>query len=162
MNSQRPAGHNRSGSGAVILIDRRAHLAQLAVQALLGATAFVTLSWVPLAAAAVLFGISAAAWPRGAIVLRVWDRFAAQRGQQWLDDGRPPRISTALAAVNFAGIAATIAIGLDTAAIWAGLLVMCGALAAEVVVGACVPCELIVWAARRGWLRYSTPIGDTT
>lgn len=151
-----------AGSTGVVLIDRRGHLAQLATQAFLGTVAFVAQSWIPLALAAIVFGISAVAWPRGAIVLRVWDRLATGRGARWLDDGRPPRISTAIAAVNFAGIAATVAFGLDTALLWAGLLAMCSALVAEVVVGACVPCELIVWAARRGWLRYRTPIGETT
>ncbi len=143
------------------LIDRRGHLAQLAVQALLGAAAFVTMSWVPLAFAAVVLGISAAIWPSGALILRLWDRLAAGSGQRWLDDGRPARVSTGLAALNFAGIAAAIALDMDTMAMWAGLLLVCGALAAEVVVGACVPCELVVWAARRGWLRYRSPIGET-
>jgi hypothetical protein len=144
------------------LIDRRGHLAQLAVQAVLGTAAFVTLSWVPLAAAAVLFGVSAVLWPRGAVVLRLWDHLASRRGARWLDDGRPTRISTALAAVNFAGLAIAVALGMDTSLMWIAVLVLSAALVAEVIIGACVPCELIVFAARRGWLRFRTPIGDTT
>lgn len=145
----------------VVLIDRRGHLAQLAAQAALGAAAFVTQSWIPLGIAAVVFGVSAVVWPNGAVVIRLWDRLAEGKGVRWLDDSRPPRLSTAVAAVNFAGIAVAVALGLDTALLWAGLLIMCGALVAEVVVGACIPCELVVWAAKRGWLRYRTPIGDT-
>lgn len=161
MTRQRARSERTSSKANVVLIDRRGHLVQLATQALLGALAFVTLSWIPLAVAAIVFGLSAVLWPRGAVVLRAWDWFAARRGARWLDDGRPARLSTGLAAVNFAGIAATVAFGMDTALLWGGLLVLCAALAAEVVVGACVPCELVVRAARRGWLRYRTPIGDT-
>lgn len=145
----------------VMLIDRRGHLAQLATQAVLGAAAFVTQSWIPLGIAAVVFGVSAVLWPNGAVVIRLWERMAEGKGVRWLDASRPPRLSTAVAAVNFAGIAVTVALGMDTVLLWAGLLVMCAALVAEVVVGACIPCELVVWAARRGWLRYVTPIGDT-
>ena len=118
------------------------------------------MSWLPLALATVVFAISALAWPRGALVLRLWEWATA--GPRWLDDGRPARISTAIAAATFAGITASVAVGFDTPIMWAAVLIMCGALAAEVVVGTCVPCELIVCAARRGWLRYRTPIGDTT
>jgi hypothetical protein len=122
----------------------------------------VTLSWVPLAVAAVLFGVSAVLWPRGAVELRLWDRLAKQRGARWLDDGRPARISTALAAANFAGLAIGVALGMDTSLMRVAVLVLCGTLVAEVVIGACVPCELIVFAARRSGLRFRTPIGDTT
>ena len=145
-----------------ILIDRRGHLAQLATQAVFGAAAYVAMSWVPLAAAAVMFACSAAVWPRGAIVLRLWDRVSSHGAVRWLDDGRPARVSTALAAVNFAGLTAAVALGMDTPLLWAAVLAMCGALVAETVIGACVPCELVVFAARRGWLRYRTPIGGET
>lgn len=160
MNPPRPSDAPNAAP-APVLIDRRGHLAQLGTQALLGSAAYVTQSWIPLASAAVVFGISAVVWPHGAAILRLWDRLAAGRGTRWLDDSRPPRISTAIAAVNFAGIAAAVALDMHDAFLWAGLLAMCGALVAEVVIGACVPCELVVWAARRGWLRYRTPIGDT-
>ena len=143
------------------LIDRRGHLAQLVVQALLAGLAFVTLSWVPLAAAALLFGFSALAWPRGAPVLRAWEVVARGRGPRWMDDGRPARISTALGAVNFAGMGAVVALGQDSPLLWGALPVLAAVLVAEAVVGACVPCELVVWASRRGYLRFRTPIGAT-
>ena len=119
------------------------------------------MSWVPLALGAAVFVISAVVWPRGALVLRIWDRVAGGRGQRWLDDGRPARISTTIAALNFAVLTIAVAAGLVTPLMWAGVLALCAALMAEVVVGACLPCEVIFWAARRGWLRYDRPIGDT-
>ena len=143
------------------LIDRRGHLAQLAAQAVLAATAFVLMSWIPLAIAAVIFGISAIAWPRGALVLRLWEAVADGRLQRWFDDGRPARISTALAAVHFAGLAGVVAAGLDADLMWVGVLAMSAALIVEAVIGACLPCELIVWASRRGFLRFRSPIGET-
>ncbi|MBA2624175.1 MAG: DUF4395 family protein [Acidimicrobiia bacterium] len=104
----------------------------------------------PLALGTAVFAISAALWPRGAPILMAWDRLAGRRSQQWLDDGRPARISTAIAAANFAGRTVAVAGGLDAPLMRAGVLVLCAALVAEVVIGSCLPCEVIVWAARRG------------
>ncbi len=101
----------------------------------------------PLALGTAVFAISAALWPRGAPILMAWDRLAGRRSQQWLDDGRPARISTAIAAANFAGRTVAVAGGLDAPLMRAGVLVLCAALVAEVVIGSCLPCEVIVWAA---------------
>lgn len=144
-----------------VLIDRRGHLAQLVVQALCAAAAFVAASWIPLAVAGIVFGVSAVVWPRGALVLRLHASWTRGRGASWLDDGRPPRMSTALAAVTFAGAAAAVAAGADTT-LWAALLLMAAALVAEAVAGACIPCEIVVWAARRGLLPFRSPIGETS
>lgn len=143
-----------------MLIDRRGHLAQLVVQSVLAAAAYVFRSSVPLAVAALLFGVSALLWPRGALVLRAHRALAGRRGVAPLDDGRPARVSTAIAAVNFAGAAGVVIAGADTSLLWPALLMLAGALMAEAALGACLPCELIVWASRRGLLKLRRPIGS--
>lgn len=135
-------------------IDRRAHLSQLGVQAFAGAFAFITRSWLPLALAGAVFAVSAFAWPRLAPVVQVYDRVIAPRLRTtpWTDDPRPARVSTSLAAVSLLGASAAVATGYGRL-VWPGMPFLVGALGAEIAVGACVPCEIVVWAIRRGWLR---------
>lgn len=139
----------RSGS-----IDRRAHLTQLGIQASAGAAGYVTGSWLPLALAGGLFAWSALLWPRYAPVLMIFDRFVAPRlgTTPWTDDPRPARVSTTIAGATLLSAAAAVHVGYGSL-VWPGMPFLAGVLVAEIVVGACLPCEMVVWATRRGWLR---------
>jgi hypothetical protein len=138
-------------------IDRRAHLTQLGIQAFAGAAAYITGSWLPLALAGGLFAWSALLWPRYAPVFVVFDRFVAPRlgTTPWSDDLRPARISTAIAGVTLLSAAGAVGAGYG-ALVLPVMTLLAGVLVAEIVIGACFPCEMVVWAIRRGWLRPET------
>jgi hypothetical protein len=144
----------------VTVVDRRGHLFQLAVAAGVLLAGWVAAAPALLLAGAVPYLLGALWWPRGAPLLRAWEALARRRpGPAWEDDGRPARFTTALTAATLAGLAALTAYGPPSSA-WAAVLGAAGGLVAEVVVGACVPCELFVLAARRGWLPLGRPLGE--
>ena len=142
-------------------VDGNTQRAQLVGQATVLSVAWLTDQWIVVGALAVVMGVGAVCWPRGALFVRIHERFAVPRLSAVAPaDGRPPRFSALLAVVTLAPVAGAIAVGWSTIG-WAIVLTNVGAMVSEVIVGKCAPCELFVWLARRNHIRLRFPLVRT-
>lgn len=146
------------GPGDGTLVDGNAQRAQLVGQAVLLGLAWLLDAPALVVLTGVVLGVGAIGWPRAALFVRLHERVVVPRLPAVPPvDGRPPRFSAALGALTYPLLGGLLLAGFDTAG-WALVLLGVGAMVAEAVMGRCAPCELFVWAARRGVLPTRRPV----